>query len=662
MSYPVLYRSTEELQTPAIAGIAIAGLTVIDNTTEHSEPFTTQGLGVLSDSISCKVTEERNGSYELVMTYPASGINFSRIAERCIVVAKPNYADGPQPFRIYKITKPLNGICTIYAQHISYDLTGYEVPTGQQTTTPAGTCALLTKYAPPYTITTTMTGTATFRTTEPASVRAWMGGRDGSVIDLFGGEWHWDGYTCTLMSARGRDRGVRIAYGKNLTALTQELDCSNLYTAVMAYFIDPDGNLVEGGKQATGLTLDEERILFIDASAEFAETPDTAELNSYAATYIAAHNLTAPTVDLTLDFIQMQGLAERVELCDTVTVEFEALGVSSQVKCIMTEWDVLEERYTKTRFGDKPTDIADTITQITNSIGTQAAVVKQTMNNTMTDAIRAATLLISGNSGGYLILRDTNADGKPDELLIMDTPNITTATKVWRWNKNGLGYSSTGYNGTYGLAMTASGQIVADFITTGTLSADRINGGTLVLGGLNDVDGVLKVYDADGTLITTLDSDGINTSNIDITGGSMEIEAETMNTSVIRIHYANPAGTIDCESTIAPYKIVNRGWNNYVAQLAMGALMFLDENGVNKGLIGLGTDATTGKAVASLFLSNGDGHKYLNATGGYLWLYDGTGGAASIALNGNTGQITCDIGTIREAASLSYSVVATISD
>lgn len=91
-------------------------------------------------------------------------------------------------------------------------------------------------------------------------------------------------------------------------------------------------------------------------------------------------------------------------------------------------------------------------------------------------AIETATALITGASGGYVVL---NPSEKPSELLIMNAPDINTATKIWRFNMNGFGYSSNGYNGPFPLAMTMDGAIVADFITTGTLNADIIKAGTL---------------------------------------------------------------------------------------------------------------------------------------------------------------------------------------
>ena len=91
-------------------------------------------------------------------------------------------------------------------------------------------------------------------------------------------------------------------------------------------------------------------------------------------------------------------------------------------------------------------------------------------------AIDDATNAITGNSGGYVVL---NPPLNPQELLVMNAADINTATKVWRWNVGGLGYSSSGYAGPFSTAITMNGAIVADFITTGTLTANIINAGVL---------------------------------------------------------------------------------------------------------------------------------------------------------------------------------------
>lgn len=118
-------------------------------------------------------------------------------------------------------------------------------------------------------------------------------------------------------------------------------------------------------------------------------------------------------------------------------------------------------------------------------------------------AIIDATNKITGNSGGYVEIRDTNNDGKPDEILIIDREDIHLAEKVWRWNKEGLGYSynpaGNAYNGPYKLAITAEGQINADFIATGTLK----------LGNTNNSSGKFELYGNSNELICSMDKDGL---------------------------------------------------------------------------------------------------------------------------------------------------------
>lgn len=100
-------------------------------------------------------------------------------------------------------------------------------------------------------------------------------------------------------------------------------------------------------------------------------------------------------------------------------------------------------------------------------------------------AIDNATSIITGNSGGYVILHSSTGQKEPDEILIMDTADIKTAQKVWRWNRNGLGYSSNGYNGPYSLAATSDGAIVADMITAGTFDGTLIKAGTVQAGSIS---------------------------------------------------------------------------------------------------------------------------------------------------------------------------------
>lgn len=155
-------------------------------------------------------------------------------------------------------------------------------------------------------------------------------------------------------------------------------------------------------------------------------------------------------------------------------------------------------------------------------------------------AIQNATNWITGGRGGYVIFQ-LNADGQPDEILIMDQPSVESAQKVWRWNQGGLGYSENGYDGPYTTAITQDGAIVADFITAGTMMANIIHGGTLTLGGQGNGNGVCRVLDTNENVVAELNSDGVN-----IKKGSISVEAGDLGYKALNISY-NPEmpGTIN---------------------------------------------------------------------------------------------------------------------
>ena len=448
--------------------------------------FTTQGIGALTDSILCYVDEERNGEYEGYLRYPITGVHYADIALRSIIVAKPNFTDDPQPFRVYDITKPLNGVVTVRFRHIIYDLSGYPVEPFTASTL-SGALSGLISNSPvdcPFTLTSSRSVSATFKANVPASIRSWMGGKAGSLLDIYGGEWKYDGFTATLPSSRGQNRGVTIRYGKNLTALEQEENNAAVYTGVYPYWTDAYGeNLVQitgrivhntDTPTYSGATYDYERILPLDLSSKWEEAPSEGELRSAAIAYIEDNEIGTPKVNLRVEFAQVSKLVrDQVDLCDTVTVQFEKLGVTATAKCIKTRWNVLLDRYEAITLGDAKTNLAETI------VNTKKTAETAVSPSALEIAVDQATAQITGANGGYIVWHDSNDDGEPDEMLVMNTPSISTATEVWRFNQNGLGHSNNGYSGTYGLALTADGAIVADRITTGTLNANIIKAGIL---------------------------------------------------------------------------------------------------------------------------------------------------------------------------------------
>lgn len=438
------------------------------------------GLGALTDTISASVTEERNGGYELTLTYSANGIHAEELKPNRIIKAKPNFSDSPQLFRIYKIGKTINGQFTVNAAHISYDLSGKVATTGTASSCVAACLLLTSDFAGNFTITTDKTTVGNFSITEPSSVRSWFGGKAGSLLDVYGSaEWHYDNYTASLLTARGLDRGVVIRYGKNLTDLSQTLDISNLATAITPFAKNNElGSVAVGASVSTGLSLDYDREKAVDFSdsVDWEEsTPINTQLAALAAAYVSKYTseLTTITDSITLDFVQLSSLEERVDLCDVVHIYFEALGISASAKCVATTWDVLEERYTSATFGDPKTSIATTVAE-------QQIKLENTPDKTqVVGIVNRQTELITGNLGGYVVMHDADLDGKPDEILIMNTPDINTATDVIRMNLGGIGFSNgNGYAGPYTTALSFSG-IVADAITTGVLNANLIKAGVI---------------------------------------------------------------------------------------------------------------------------------------------------------------------------------------
>ena len=450
--------------------------------------FNNNGLGALADCTSCKVTEKRNGEYILTMQYPLDGIHFKDIQKSCIIWVKPSDGANNQAFRIYKTKKPINGIVTIEAEHISYQLS--MIPTMPFTAESASAAlqGLKTNAAEPcpfffYTDKQTI---STYTQEQPASIRSRLGGVSGSILDVYGGEYEFDNYDVHLWSNRGSDKGVTIRYGKNLIDLKQEENIQNVVTGVVPFFANEETLVTLPEKVVESEYVDlypYPRTVILDLSSEWTdEVPTVEQLRQRAQKYIEDNDIGIPKVSIDVSFIALwqteeyKDIAplERVNLCDTVTIIFEKLGIEAKAKVISTEYDVLRERYTKIEVGDAKSTLATTIVNIDSTTNTKI----QTATSYLQKAIVHATDMITGGLGGYVYLKP-NADGYPEEILIMDSPDIETAVNIWRWNKNGLGFSSNGYAGPYGTAITSDGQIVADYITAGTLNGDLIQAGTV---------------------------------------------------------------------------------------------------------------------------------------------------------------------------------------
>lgn len=469
--------------------------------------FLTNGIGCLSDAISCTVEEERNGSYELEMEYPVDGIHFSDIENLRIISAVPYDGASRQPFDIYEVSKPLDGRVTIRARHISYRLS--LIPTVSPTPetkseTAASALQRLKDEAIedcPFDFWTDNEDAGEYSTPAPSSIRSRLGGTSGSILSVYGGEYEWDGFTVKLHKHRGSDTGVTLRYGKNISSIKQEESVENTVTGIMAYWAKQD----ESGEISDIVIADPvyadnyadypyRMTMVLDCSQDYQDAPTVEELEAKATAYIKNNDVGVPKVNIDVSFVALWqteeykdiAALERVHLCDTVTVQFPALNVLAKAKVIKTKYDVLKECYDSIEIGDARTSLADTISSaITNAEESQ----ELTMSY-LQQAMVLSTKLIQGGLGGYVVF-NTDDDGHPNEILIMDTADRNTATNVIRINLAGIGFSTSGYGGPFDTAWTIDGVFNADYINAGTVKASLVKG-NLIVGD------ELHIYNSDG--------------------------------------------------------------------------------------------------------------------------------------------------------------------
>ena len=344
--------------------------------------FTSYGIGALSDTISCVVTEERNGLYELEMQYPTSGIHFSEIENSAIILAKPNESQNAQAFRIYQIESPIDEVCTIRAEHISYQLNHIPVDCFSATGI-SDAFVKLKQYSltqNPFTFYTDKTSQSSFQNKLPKSARALLGGEAGSFLQKFKGEYLWDNWTVSLLNARGSDNGVVLRYGKNITDFNKDENYSDTVTGICPYWTN-EGTVLVGDITKVNTTLPYDRVEVMDVSSDI-ELPDEGEgvvaptkaqvtaagaqeLNNKSYVGVPATNITISFVALwqTEEYKDIAPL-ESVGLCDTVTVIYEKYGVSKKEKVIKTVYDTLLERYNEIEIGDPHYNLATSFASV----------------------------------------------------------------------------------------------------------------------------------------------------------------------------------------------------------------------------------------------------------------------------------------------------------
>lgn len=485
-------------------------------------PYTGNGLGGLPDAIEAITTHEINGQYELYFRYPVTGLHYEELLNGRIVMAAPDDLTDEQPFRIYRITKPLNGVVTVYARHIAYDMSGIVVEPFTAGSMTEAFQVIPTKCTPasPITISTLRSVASPMTLSAPRPLWRLLGGQSGSLLDVYGGEWNFDKLEAKLVTTLGTDRGVQIRYGKNLTELEQDTTIEATYSGVYPFWYDEDSNtlvtLPEKVVDVTGSVVTN-RVMTYDCSDVFEEEPTEQQLRDRTNAYIAANSIGNMTASWKVSFVDAPDFPfDKVMLGDVIHVFYEALGVNATARVVKTEYDVLAKRYKAVTIGRVKQNLAAII--VNDQRETDSKI--KTAKSFLEQAIDAATYSITHGGGVFREIYD-GYDLK--EIVSLDNADISLAQSVWRWNNGGFGHSSTGYNGQYALALLPDGSINAEMITTGILNANIIRAGIL--------------QDALGKNSWNLD-----TGAFTITNGSISISTESGTDDRIQLNYVDGNG------------------------------------------------------------------------------------------------------------------------
>lgn len=442
----------------------------------------TNGLGQIQP-INAIVTEELNGVYEAELSVASTDKHFNDLAVGGILKMPVNEAGDEQLFRINAITKPMNSICTLECSHISYDLNKVAVrpftATGSVSAANGMVSNIIGSY--PFTMTTDINNTTSKFTLDiPRSFRECLGGYEGSLLDVFRGEYEYDNLTVKMLAHRGTDNGVRISYGKNLTDFVQDEQMDNVFTSVLGYAVVDDvsytGNVYHKVQSAYP------KVMIVDFSADYetGTVPTTAELTAKAQAYAEANDIEVPNVNMEISFVPLyqteeyKNIAplERVSLGDTVHVYFEKLGVEATARVIQTVWNVLANRYESVELGEAKANLNTIINEVTQQTKSDVAKDQGFLEGQLN---QMASLIING-LGLHRTL--VPVDGGGYRIYLHNKPTLEESDTQYIFTAEGF-LVSTNYGQTWNAGFDSQGNAVLNSLATITLKALEINGGTI---------------------------------------------------------------------------------------------------------------------------------------------------------------------------------------
>lgn len=404
--------------------------------------FTNNGLGRLRDCISCLVTEERNGIYELDFEYPITGANYDLIQLGRIVAVTHDDTGDVQPFDIVSYTKPIDGVVTFHCTHISYRQSYITCTVAKDSigTINDAYYAFYNHVSPanPFTYDwfdlPTQFGYMAAADGLPHSVRQMLGGMEGSVLDTFGGEYEWDKFRVNLYAARGTVRDFSIRYGVNMLEYEDETDTEGAFSSCVPYWANGEEIVIGNRTTSSGSTVTGRgECVPLDLTDKFETKPTKTQLQNAAKSYMNANNTFLAGQTITVSFVRLQDMGEYSDfqnlmtcrLCDTINVIFPDYKTQGQFKIVKTVWNVLEKRFEEMELGTLSTSLSEALgISQTGADRTSSAFSSLTVDN---------YIYIDGHPSGMIA----------EEKLIKDNVSVSgTGTNYADGNAN---IAKTGY-------------------------------------------------------------------------------------------------------------------------------------------------------------------------------------------------------------------------
>lgn len=334
----------------------------------------------LNDSLEAYVKEERNGDFELELTYPVVGDAYKNLDKEKIIVCNANDYLKNQLFRIYNIRKSMKNRVKVYAKHISFDLAHDWIDRisieNQSCEYALNTIFRNSQFCQHYKGYSDIVNAQNFKVNKVTCLKA-IAGTSGSIIDTYGtgAEILRDNTNLHVLNRRGHDNDVVIEYRKNLTGLEVEEDTTDLVTRIMPYAIytDEDSQEVEVRGDFVDSPLINNYahpyVKYIDYSDKFEndEVPTKTKLNDLATKEYTVNKVDIPKCNYKIEFIPLskcagyEGLDDRINLCDVVTVKDTRYNIDTQAKVIKVTYNVLRDRYESMELGEPKTTLGDII-------------------------------------------------------------------------------------------------------------------------------------------------------------------------------------------------------------------------------------------------------------------------------------------------------------